>query len=147
MAVDAVAVTRVLATPRTASRAASDRRLADRVRAGDDAAFETVYDRYHHGLLVFCAHMLGSRDDAEDAVQHVFASAYWSLRKGTTPIDFKPWLYAIARNRCVTVIRSRRLQLGPDDSGYRVPPSDGLPAEVERRADLREVVDDLQRLP
>ena len=57
-----------------------DDRLVARVRAGDDAAFEIIYDRYYRGLLAFCGHMLGSRQEAEDALQHSFASAYRALR-------------------------------------------------------------------
>ena len=59
-----------------------DDRLVARVRAGDDDAFEIIYDRYYRGLLAFCGHMLGSRQEAEDALQHSFASAYRALRGG-----------------------------------------------------------------
>src|ERR1700750_2464772 len=74
-----------------------DGRLAARVRAGDDAAFEIIYDRYYRGLLAFCGRMLGSRQEAEDALQHSFASAYRALRAGVGDIELRPWLYTIAR--------------------------------------------------
>ena len=45
-------------------RPVGDERLVARVRAGDDAAFEAIYGRYYRGLLAFCRHMLGSRDEA-----------------------------------------------------------------------------------
>ena len=57
----------------------------------------------------------------------------------------RPWLFAIARNRCLTLIAARRDAAIPADD---VEPSyDGLSHDVERRADLRELVDDLGRLP
>src|SRR5437764_11208228 len=55
---------------------AGDERLVAHVRRGNEAAFEVVYERYVPGILGFCRHMLGSREEAEDAVQQVFASAY-----------------------------------------------------------------------
>ena len=55
--------------------------------------------------------MLGSREEAEDAVQHTFAAAYRDLqRRGERDIALKAWLYTIARNRCVSVLRARREQ-------------------------------------
>jgi DNA-directed RNA polymerase specialized sigma24 family protein len=82
-------------------RAASDERLVARLRAGDDAAFEVIYDRHHRDLLAFCRHMLGSREEAEDALQLVFLSMHRHLRTDDRPVRIKPWLYAVARNRCL----------------------------------------------
>src|SRR2546421_4704178 len=86
----------------------SDERLVGAVRRGNEAAFEVVYDRHHRGLLSFCRHMLGSQEESEDAVQQTFASAYRDLMASEKPIRLKPWLYTIARNRCLSVLRARR---------------------------------------
>jgi len=86
----------------------SDERLVAAVRAGDRAAFEAIYDRYHRMLLSFCRHMLGSRDEGEDAVQQTFLSAYRSLTDSSQPIALRAWLFAIARNQCLTQIGRRR---------------------------------------
>ena len=64
----------------------SEETLIVRVRAGDDSAFEALYDAYHSKLLTFCQHMLGSREEAEDAVQHTFLAAYRCLREATTSL-------------------------------------------------------------
>jgi RNA polymerase sigma factor (sigma-70 family) len=117
------------------------------VRAGDDAAFEAIYDRYARGLLAFCGHMLGSREEAEDVLQHSFVSAYRALRDSESEIVLRPWLYTIARNRCLSELRSRRETVeaaADDDCAHAL---DGLPAEVQRRAELRDLVEDMQRLP
>src|SRR5437764_3954470 len=71
----------------------TDEYLVGRVRAGDDEAFEAVYDRYAPGLLAFCAQMLGDREAAEDALQLTFVSAYRALRNGAEEISMRPWLY------------------------------------------------------
>ena len=87
---------------------ASDERLVALVRHGDERAFEAIYDRHNRGILAFCRHMLGSREEAEDAVQHTFLSAYRVLRDSEQDVALRPWLYAIARNRCLSMLRARR---------------------------------------
>ena len=124
-----------------------DERLVARVRAGDDTAFEIIYDRYYRGLLAFCGQMLGSRQEAEDALQHSFASAYRALRGGTGDIELRPWLYTIARNRCLSVHRAQRVQVSADGLAADFGSFEGMSAQVQLRADLRELVAELQRLP
>jgi RNA polymerase sigma factor (sigma-70 family) len=125
----------------------NDDRLVARVRAGDDDAFEAIYDRYYLSLLAFCRHMLGSRHEAEDALQHSFASAYSALRGGDGVDDLRPWLYTIARNRCLSALRAQREELFADELELRPRAFDGLAGEIQLRSDLRDLVDDLQRLP
>jgi RNA polymerase sigma factor (sigma-70 family) len=138
------ALARPVAPPGGFLRALGDERLVARVRGGDDRAFEAIYDRHHRALLSFCRHMLGSREEAEDALQHTFAAAYRSLRSSDSVIQLKAWLYAIARNQCLSILRARREQLQLEDYS---PATEGLAAEVERRGELRELLADLQRLP
>jgi RNA polymerase sigma factor (sigma-70 family) len=128
-------------------RAVSDERLVAAVRAGDERAFEVLYDRHHRALLAFCRHMLGSREEAEDALQHVFVSAHRNLRGGVREIQLKPWLFAIARNRCLSILRARRETVALDAAPE--PSSDGLAVagEVERRQELRDLLGDVARLP
>jgi len=125
-------------------RTLSDERLVARVRRGDQAAFEVVYDRYHRQLLSFCRHMLGSNEEAEDALQQTCISAYEAMRSDDRPIQLKAWLFTIARNRCLTMLRARREHADIHD---HEPTVDGLVPEVQRRADLRELLADLHRLP
>jgi RNA polymerase sigma factor (sigma-70 family) len=147
-AADTDGLTPALARPRFARlRLAGEdpeSELLARVRNGDDAAFEALYDAYHRRLLAFCQHMLGSREEGEDVLQHTFLAAYRSLRAGHEVVDLKPWLYTIARNRCLSVLRTRRDQVELDDA---LPAIEGLATEVDRRADLRMLVRDVQRLP
>ena len=57
-------------------RLQSDERLVALVRRGSHGAFEDLVRRYQARLLSFCRHMLGSREDAEDVLQEVFAAAF-----------------------------------------------------------------------
>ncbi len=129
---------------RRALRGRSDEALVARVRAGDDRAFELIFDRYHRGLLAFCTHMLGAREEAEDALQHTFMAAYRAMRATGGEIRLRAWLYTIARNRCLSVLRARREQVAFDETRGA---TDGLAADVDRRAELRELLADLERLP
>jgi RNA polymerase sigma factor (sigma-70 family) len=125
-------------------RLASDERLVDALRGGSEAAFEVIYTRHHRGVLSFCRHMLGSVEEAEDAVQHTFLAAYRDLLRTDKPIRLRPWLYAIARNRCLSVLRARRER--PSNEPLE-PATDHLSHEVERRDDLRAMLGDLAGLP
>ena len=125
----------------------ADECLVADVRAGDDTAFEAIYDRYARGVLAFCVHMLGSYEAAEDALQLTFVSAYRALRTGDREISLRPWLYTIARNRCLSELRSRRDADDIDGMAIDRPLPDGLADQVQRREELREMVEDMQRLP
>src|SRR3954452_16115073 len=94
-------------------RSEPDESLVQLVRGGHEAAFEALYDRHHRGLLAFCRHMLGSREEGEDALQHTYAAAYRALTGGGgRPRAYRPWRSAIARTRCISVQRARR----PDEA-------------------------------
>jgi RNA polymerase sigma factor (sigma-70 family) len=136
---------RGLRVPARLLRLASDERLVERARGGSEAAFEAIFDRHHRGILAFCRHMLGSVDEAEDAVQHTFLAAYRELaRAGDRPLHLRPWLYTIARNRCITVLRGRRREAG---AAVVEPSTEHLSAEVDRRNDLRDLLRDVAGLP
>jgi RNA polymerase sigma factor (sigma-70 family) len=122
---------------------AGDDRLVQAVRAGSEQAFEVAFERHGPGILGFCRHMLGSREEGEDVVQHTFAAAHRSLLGDDRAIALKPWLYAIARNRCLSLLRARREE--PVEAGDL--PTAGLGEQVERRAELRELLADVAELP
>jgi RNA polymerase sigma factor (sigma-70 family) len=130
-------------TPRLI-RLASDARLVAFVREGRPGGFEAIYDRHHRAILSFCRHLLGDQHEAEDAVQHTFMAAYSSLLSSQRPIHLRPWLFTIARNRCYSVLRAQRERPTAElDEAV----TEGLPSEVQRRQDLRDLVSDLRRLP
>src|SRR5437763_5175234 len=128
-------------------RSDPDERLVKAVRAGDRDAFEEIYERHAPGLVSFCRHLLGSPEEAEDAVQHTFLAAHKAMLADDRELHLKAWLYAIARNRCLSMLRARRERPGLDDEIERIPSTAGLAAEVERREDLRALLHDLSELP
>ncbi|HEX6715059.1 MAG TPA: sigma-70 family RNA polymerase sigma factor [Thermoleophilaceae bacterium] len=131
--------------PRRLLSAASDERLVDHIRKGEAAAFEALYDRYSGGILGFCRHMLGNASDAEDAAQHTFIAAHADIhRHDRRDLHVKAWLYTIARNRCLSMLRARRDQPSADEVELA---SDNLVDDVEHRADLRALLGDVTKLP
>jgi RNA polymerase sigma factor (sigma-70 family) len=121
----------------------ADEGLAVRAAAGDDAAFEVLYERHVSGILSFCRHMLGSVEEAEDVAQHAFAALHAELARGAEGLHLRAWLYTVARNRCLSTLRGRRERTGRT----LAPQTAGLTGEIERRADLRELLADLHDLP
>ena len=125
-------------------RDTSDDRLVSLVRRGDEAAFEALYDRHARELLSFCRYMLGSLQDAEDAVQATFASAHRSLLTGNRRVDLRPWLFAIARNASLSILRRPHVT----HEGERLATLTSDPfAMLEQREDLRQLVTGLLGLP
>jgi RNA polymerase sigma factor (sigma-70 family) len=125
-------------------RRTSDERLVAYVRDGSEPAFEVLFDRHYRRLLGFCVHMVGSVEEAEDAVQHAFLATYRTIVTTERRIALRPWLYTVARNRCLAVLHARRERPGMP---LEEPATEYLFAEVQRREDLRDLLGDLARLP
>src|SRR5919204_167919 len=94
-------------------RLAGEERLVAAVRAGRADAFEAIFDRYHRQLLSFCRHMVGSREEAEDAVQATFLSAYRDMVGSDKPLQLRPWLYTIAGNHATSPVGAPAATTGP----------------------------------
>src|ERR671910_54085 len=128
-------------------RLQSDERLIALVRRGHHGAFEALVARYQARLLSFCRHMLGSTEDAEDVLQEVFAAAFNAICADERPINARPWLYRIARNRCLNHLR--RPQSAGQDSMDVFERDGGITTAdtVHRREEFRHIVADVQELP
>jgi RNA polymerase sigma factor (sigma-70 family) len=113
-------------------------------RARDERSFEALFRRHHAPLLSYCRHMLGDGDEAEDALQQAFIRAHRAMLGGTEPREVRPWLYAIARNCCLSALAARKPTEPLQD---RTPGLAGLAEEVHRREDLRELLAGIARLP
>src|SRR2546422_3294047 len=80
----------------------SDAELVRRVLGGDTGAYAALVARYRDRLGRYAVHMLGNREDAEEAVQDAFVRGYRSLARCDDPERFGAWLYGILVNRCRT---------------------------------------------
>jgi len=128
-------------------RLQSDERLVALVRRGHHGAFEVLVARYTTRLLAFCRHMLGSREDAEDVLQEVFAAAFNALQADDRPVNVRPWLYRIARNRSLNHLR-RTPAIGVDSMDVHLAEHGISTADkVNRREEFRQLITDVGTLP
>jgi RNA polymerase sigma factor (sigma-70 family) len=89
----------------TAGCEAADAELVAAVRAGDDSAFEELYRRYQPRIARFVCGMLHDAARCEDVAQEAFLSALRRMRATDSEINFKPWIYQIARNAAIDSYR------------------------------------------
>jgi RNA polymerase sigma-70 factor (TIGR02960 family) len=82
--------------------------LMTRARAGDGDAFGELTEPHRRELQVHCYRMLGSFQDAEDALQDTLLSAWQGLGGFEGRASIRTWLYRIATNRCLNALRSAR---------------------------------------
>ena len=125
-------------------RAQSDSRLVDLTRAGNDRAFEAIVARYKGDLLRYCSRILPD-GRGEDAVQQSFVNAYRALHADTTPLSLRSWLFSIAHNVSLNILR----QPGADLEPLEAHPGTEEPAHAtfERRQRFREVLAAVAALP
>lgn len=123
----------------------SDRALGAEIAAGNRGAFAELFRRYRQPLYGYCVSILGNQDDSADALQNTMARALKALPGDRREIDLKPWLFRVAHNECIDLIRSRKPV--DDLDGIDLVSKQGLEAEVAGRERLRELLGDLELLP
>jgi RNA polymerase sigma factor (sigma-70 family) len=124
-----------------------DEKLIAMARSGNPGAFETIVDRYQGRLLGFCRQMLGSTEDAEDVLQEVFVNAYRAMLADEREINLRPWLYRIARNRCLNYLRKPKADA--QESMDMVPEVEAASTaeKVHNREEFRQILSDVNKLP
>ncbi len=126
-------------------RQAPDERLVALVRDGSPAAFEEISARYRRRLHAYCVRLVGPAH-AEDVVQQALLRAYLSLRRGDLRhVALRAWLYKIARNCAIDLLRSR-----PPDHEQLDLEFDGVPQPprlVEQKEEIGTLVSALRNLP
>ena len=122
-----------------------ERRLARRAARGDRDAFTTIFRRFQQDLYRYCVGILGNPEDAQDALQNTMVKALGALPGERREIDLKPWLYRIAHNESIDLIRRRRQTVSLEDDG--VPAGPSLAEEVETRHQIRLLLADVAELP
>lgn len=90
----------------------ADLDLAGRIRAGDGGAFEELYQRHAARLYNLAYRMAGGPTEAEDLLQDIFLLAYRKLGSFRGDSSLGTWLYRLAMNHCLDVLRSRQTRMG-----------------------------------
>lgn len=89
----------------------ADWSLIERIKAGDDRAFDALMERYKRPILNFVFRIIGDAAEADDAAQDVFVRAYQTIRKDgfhQGRAEFSTWLFQVARNAAIDFLRQRK---------------------------------------
>lgn len=126
--------------------------LVKRARDGDDAAFEEIVTLYSRRIIAYCHRMAGS--GAEDLAQEIFVKLYLALDRFDPQKPLSPFLFRIAHNHCLDVLRKKKVQtvsfMKDDEEEREARHTDGGPdpEELVRRAEVRAAVQQaLEALP
>jgi RNA polymerase sigma-70 factor (ECF subfamily) len=124
----------------------TDAQIVARVLRGDAELYAELVKRYRARYARYALHMLGNREDAEEALQDAFTRAYLSLSRFEDPERFGAWLFRILVNRCRTVgaRRGRRARTFVSDETALLEAAEEHPAE--RTAWREEIERALSRL-
>src|SRR4051812_36112789 len=115
-----------------------------RAVAGNAAAFAAVYQRHHQALYRYCRSILSHEQDAQDALQSTMVRAFAALENEGRDFDLRPWLFRIAQNEAITILRQRRSEAELDETAA----ADGeIEDRVAEREELRLLRLDLADLP
>jgi RNA polymerase sigma factor (sigma-70 family) len=128
--------------------ACSEHELLAAARTGDDRAFEELYARYRDRIGGFIRSRVGDYGRAEDVGQEVFISALRRLRASDRPVQFKPWIYEIAKNACIDEYRrtqrAREVSLDLDEEAGGPRPLRSLAPTPPAAAETKQRLDDLR---
>jgi RNA polymerase sigma factor (sigma-70 family) len=124
-----------------------DAKLIAMARSGNPGAFEAIVDRYQGRLLGFCRQMLHSTEDAEDVLQEVFVNAYRAMLADEREINLRPWLYRIARNRCLNHLRKPTADAQESMDMVPVVEAATTAEKVSNREEFRQLLTDVSKLP
>ena len=128
--------------------ACSEHELLTAARAGDDRAFEELYARYRERVGGYIRSRVGDHGKAEDVGQEVFISALRRLRASDRPVQFKPWIYEIAKNACIDEYRrsqrAREVSLNIDEDAGGTRPLFSLAPTPPAAVETKQRLDDLR---
>lgn len=90
----------------------ADLELVGRIQSGDGSAFEALYRQHASRLYNLASRMTGSHGDADDLLQDIFLLAFRKLGSFRGDSSLGTWLYRLAMNHCLDVLRSRQTRMG-----------------------------------
>jgi RNA polymerase sigma factor (sigma-70 family) len=123
----------------------SDERLARLVADANDRAFAALYDRHHQALYRYCRSLVRDEADAQDAMQSTWARALIALRRRQRDAPFRPWVFRIAHNEAISMLRRRSQPAACPRPVER--PAASAEHQVIERERFALLVADLQELP
>ena len=128
-----------------------DFKLMDRVRKGDESAFEEIVSRHYHSVYNLANRFLYSMSEAEDITQEVFLRVFRASKSYTPKAKFSTWLYTITKNLCFNELRKlRSVQIFSieDEMLPEIPSKSDNPALKLEKEEMRaKVLEAVEALP
>ena len=90
----------------------ADLELVERIRGGDGTAFEALYRQHATRLYNLASRMTGAKGEADDLLQDIFLLAYRKIASFRGESSLGTWLYRLAMNHCLDVLRNRQTRMG-----------------------------------
>jgi RNA polymerase sigma factor (sigma-70 family) len=125
----------------------TDERLLELMQQGHERAFEAIVVRYRRGLLAYCRRLGLPDARAEDALQQTFLKAWIAIEGGAQVRALSPWLYRIAHNAAVNVIRGSRDELAWEPNGALMELLAAPESQPEQAGEARQALTQLAELP
>src|SRR3954452_890724 len=107
-------------------------------RGTREALLARAYERHHQALYRYCRAILRHEHDAQDALQSTLTRAFAALPERPRDPDLRPWLFRIAHNESISILRRRRPTVELDESML-------TGSAVEERVEARETLRTLRR--
>ncbi|HUX35562.1 MAG TPA: sigma-70 family RNA polymerase sigma factor [Candidatus Paceibacterota bacterium] len=125
----------------------TDKELIENYLGGDEAAFKELVSRHMNNVYKFTYRYFNDRDKAEDATQETFVKAWKNIKKFDTDKKFITWLFAIAKNTCLDIIKKKapttfsKIEAESEmDIADMVRDESPLPDELAERSEKKEMV-------
>jgi RNA polymerase sigma factor (sigma-70 family) len=125
----------------------ADERLATLAGRGDRQAGAAIHERYADVLLGYVRSIVRDPDDAQDVLQQTMLNALQALARRDLEAPLRPWLFRIAHNTSISLLRRRRPSEELDDERSQIGQHASAETELLARERLRELVDDVAALP
>ena len=128
----------------------SDEELAHKVQNGDKESFNLLVSRYSEKIFRYAKRFLYNLQDAEDATQDVFFKTYQNIQSFNTKKRFSPWIYRVAHNTFINIIRkNKREKIQFIDLDTVLPhfvSHNTLEKEISDKFDLKSLETDIKKL-
>ena len=126
----------------------ADLELVGRIRAGDGSAFEAMYRQHATRLYNLASRMIGARGEADDLLQDIFLLAYRKIGSFRGESSLGTWLYRLAMNHCLDVLRNRQTRMGQQTDSLDEPDAPPVASPVPlvgsvSRIDLERAIESL----
>lgn len=126
----------------------ADLELVGRIRSGDGAAFEAMYRQHATRLYNLASRMSGAQGDADDLLQDIFLLAYRKIGSFRGESSLGTWLYRLAMNHCLDVLRNKQTRMGQQTDSMDEPEAMPVASPVPvlgavSRIDLERAIDSL----